>query len=386
MQKWMMIAFGTLMLGPGAAFAWQDSVSIDYRMGDHESRTMAEQNAMEKLKVQAAAEAETYISREKTLKDGEISESIRAIGASLVGLDGIEKNLTLDDSGNMILSVAADAQIDDSVLADRIEAIQKDQSKQRAIERLAQENERLRDRLENASTGSAGEDLSDQLQSQSEIYKDLKENSESVEQVFSRGTLVSMAQNSKSEADKIKQKLRDSVLRAFTNATVSVDVESVTQKGGQYQLRLNLDSDINWRLVSDKLSELFEVPESDRQSPTLNVQRPSESDGADPAQVDAFDWFSHQTVLLNVEVGGQVEQFDLLSRTEKYDCGGPIKPGEGPFEDEDDKDKICIYDPAARGSAYPRYGDRRVDPIKVDVSESVAKSATSVEARYVVDL
>lgn len=382
--KKLIAAFVALAL-PASAMAWTQDVSIDYRMGDNESRTMAERNATEKLKVQAAAEVQTYISREQTLEDGEISESVRAIGASLVRLDEVEKSLALDESQNMILSVDAQAHVDDSALKERIKAIQEDKSKQRALERLARENEKLRQRLEKASGSSGNEQLSDQLRSQSEIYDELEKNSDSVEQVFARGTLVSLAEQSSDRLSKIKADIRENVFGAFTDATVSASMGKVSKDSdGFYTVRLDLDSELDWHRIKSTLTKHFGEPYEHTPDDTLQFRLPEESEGADPANIKAFNWLMEQEIQLRIGIDTTSFHFSMLNAGED-ECGGVIKPGHGAFEDPDQYDRVCLYDPAARNNAYPVNRTRLVEPISVSVPSSIAERATTIETQYVVE-
>lgn len=207
---------GVALMWSAAASAWETQVSTEYRIGDSESRVMARENAYQALKVEAAGEAKTYIQGTETLSNGELSETIKVMGASLVELDDVETEFSLSDDGTQVMSVTGTASVDESVLKERMRQIQQDKSKQQAIERLSDKNDQLRQRIERLrrQQESASNDaaMAENLESQAEAYREIEKLNNSVTDVFERGTLLNMADQSGSQIEKIKKKYKTAFL------------------------------------------------------------------------------------------------------------------------------------------------------------------------------
>lgn len=88
----IMIAIVTsACMAASTAWGWEKSVTIDYALGDADSRITAREAAYEALKVEAARSAKTYVQTTQTLKNNELSESIEVLGASMIELHGVQE-------------------------------------------------------------------------------------------------------------------------------------------------------------------------------------------------------------------------------------------------------------------------------------------------------
>lgn len=129
------------------AWAWMKEYSYEHKMGDNDSRNLAKEAAIEQIKLQAAQEAGTYIQGTTTLANGQLEETITQIGASVVKIVLQSDKILVDSSGNQILRVNASAIVDESVMQERIKALQEDANKGKLLQQLAIENEKLRTEL-----------------------------------------------------------------------------------------------------------------------------------------------------------------------------------------------------------------------------------------------
>ncbi len=152
---WRTFLVALIMLFPllvCASPSWQKRYSVDFRLGDSDSRLDARHAALEDIRHLAAAEAESYVHTRTEYADDEIQESIEVVSASMVLLENIQESLTLNDSGQPVLQLSADATLDDRLLERRINALIDREARYERAERLEVENQRLKERVASSPT------------------------------------------------------------------------------------------------------------------------------------------------------------------------------------------------------------------------------------------
>ena len=113
----------TLLALPQLTFAWTKDYSYGHKMGDNDSRNLAKEAAVEQIKLKAAQEAGTYIQGTTTLTNGQLEETITQIGASIVKLVVQADKISVDENGHQLLTVTANATVDEAVMQERIKAL-----------------------------------------------------------------------------------------------------------------------------------------------------------------------------------------------------------------------------------------------------------------------
>ncbi len=178
----------TLLALPQLTFAWTKDYSYEHKMGDNDSRNLAKEAAVEQIKLKAAQEAGTYIQGTTTLTNGQLEETITQIGASIVKVVVQGDKISVDETGHQLLTVTANATVDEAVMQERIKALQEDSNKAKLLQQLTSENEKLRAEMTALAQQRAKELDSEKLATivarEATLRKDLATNLTSTEQVF----------------------------------------------------------------------------------------------------------------------------------------------------------------------------------------------------------
>lgn len=144
-SSFCMLAALLVFVALPARAEWSKSFEVGYIMGDGDNRASARQAALEQIKLKASGEAGTYILSTTTLREnGDLTENIQIIGASLVKIVKSEESLSVNQSGQAVLLVKATTSLDERELARRVELLQQDKEKSRQVKLLQAENEVLR--------------------------------------------------------------------------------------------------------------------------------------------------------------------------------------------------------------------------------------------------
>ena len=143
-SRFLAITTLTLLAMSQLTWAWTKDYSYEHKMGDNDSRNLAKEAAIEQIKLKAAQEAGTYIQGTTTLTNGQLEETITQIGASIVKVVVKSDQISIDDTGHQLLTLIANATVDETVMQERIKALQEDVNKSKLLQQLAIENEKLR--------------------------------------------------------------------------------------------------------------------------------------------------------------------------------------------------------------------------------------------------
>lgn len=242
---WRIIIVALVMLFPVlvcASPSWQKRYTVDFRLGDSDSRLDARHAALEDIRRLAVAEAETYVHTSSQYADGEIQEHIEVVSAPMVLLENIQESLTLSDTGQPVLQLSADATLDNRLLNRRIDSLLEREARYERAERLEVENQRLRERV--ATSPSYPGDtvtLYDQLSSYS--------SEEFVDSASTRSDIeVEVFETSVNDSE-FAEFLSNQVIPRVADKGVSLTPESARERQGGWQIGFYLD----WHLPLEAL-------------------------------------------------------------------------------------------------------------------------------------
>lgn len=206
-------------------------VSVTYVMGAGDSRLDAVENARDMARRRAVSESGAYIQGTTELANGELSETIRVLKANYVRLTGEETVLRVMASApNGELVYTAVAEIDESAMERRIEAMNQDRDLQRQVSALVSENEQLRARIDQLGRLTGTERL--QLDRKRLVLESqLSDNQEVLKSMFKQGSLLDMKQTANADLQVLNQKLYRELVEPLTTGAVSAEIESIT--GGE---------------------------------------------------------------------------------------------------------------------------------------------------------
>lgn len=141
------LCFGAIWLSM-PSWAWVKEYQTEYLLGDNDSRLNAKQNALNQIQLQAMQEAGTYIQGQTQLLNEQLEERISQVSAAIVKLDVLSERFEFTAQGQQKLKLVARANVDESILQDRVRTLQIEANKVRNAEKLAQDNQQMRQQLQ----------------------------------------------------------------------------------------------------------------------------------------------------------------------------------------------------------------------------------------------
>lgn len=130
-----------------SAWAWNKDYQTEYVLGDSDSRLTAKQQALKQIQLQAMQEAGTYIQGQTQLLNDKLDEKINQVSAAIVKLQVLTEHFELTATGQQKLRLMARANVDESVLQQRVQALQQEtnQAKQQQpiLTAIQQEQQKL---------------------------------------------------------------------------------------------------------------------------------------------------------------------------------------------------------------------------------------------------
>ncbi len=388
-----------LLLAPvlfvaSAQAEWSKTLSVDYLMGDGDSRVTARQVALEQIKRKASDEAGTYIQSTSTLTEGgELSETIQMIGASMVKLGEVQESLTVNKTGQVVLRVEAHVAIDDAELSRRIKALQQDKEKARQIAALQEENEALRRdvaEIRTALTKKADpEQVAALLTRQSATMKRLSNNEKTVALVFERGTLLQMAVRTADEFTQAKERLEKEFFKPLMESPVTAKIEAVERDKDGYVALVRVGWDVDLDRGKRELAQYLEVSDLRKglfdDFPVIKASYLPNTSGRGPSPLSdkMYRYLVTQGVDLEVTlVGHQVRLPVFYSEYGHDQCSTSPK-----FVRGDAIHVLCLVahraeDADLRGISYYSKAPSS-NPIRIRLTQEEAERATRVEAAFI---
>lgn len=141
------LCFGAIWLSV-PSWAWVKEYQTEYLLGDNDSRLVAKQNALNQIQLQAMQEAGTYIQGQTQLLNEQLEERISQVSAAIVKLDVVSERFEFTAQGQQKLKLVARANVDESILQDRVRTLQIEANKVRNADKLAQDNQQMRQQLQ----------------------------------------------------------------------------------------------------------------------------------------------------------------------------------------------------------------------------------------------
>lgn len=294
-----------------AVAEWSKPYKIDYVMGDGDSRSSARQAAIEQIKLNASAEAGTYIQSTTTLhENGSLTERVQALGASMVKVTILNEQIGVNPSGQAVLSLMANVTLDDAELGRRVKLLQEDKRRAAQVDQLKIENvalrqelDRIHDSLANKSESGTTVDL---LAMQTATINRLAENGRAVARVFEPGEILEMANRHTGQLERAKRDLDENFFARLLKSHVTAAVESVEASGDGYIALVRVGWDIDFSDCISVLSRYLKVtgPLVDE---TLSADRLENVGGRalNPLSEQIFGYLAGKEVDIQIGIGGK---------------------------------------------------------------------------------
>lgn len=394
MRPHLLIAACLLIL-PSIAHAggWPRTLTVDYSMGDGDSRSRAREAAIEEIRKKAALQAGTIVSSTSTIKGDKLTEEIQLIGVSLVKVSEIAEQASLDAHGQVSLRVSAMVDLDESELQRRAAALREDAVKAKQIESLQAENSRLLESLDSIRKALAGRsstvDTARLMDRHSKTLSALRDNEVRVGSVFSEGTLIALADVADQALTVATREVEDHVITPIFRTPVQARVLSVSREKGVYIAKVMIDWSINMEQAKSILARYLRLTTDYRKPATFLgerlVDRRAGESAASPLQQEVNGYLLRREVFLSIKLAGQTKRIPVLYRSEAEEFPNGNYCSEGRRATEK---FTCLVNPdngrsTLRGLEY----GADANPITFRLGERQAKQATQIQAEwiYVVD-
>lgn len=361
---------------------WSKPFEVDYIMGDGDNRSSARQAALEQIKLKASNEAGTYVQSTTTMhENGELTENIQMLSASLVKVLTSDEKLTVNKAGQAVLRVKAVASLDESELVRRVEMVQKDKAKERQVKQLQAENESLRKDFEQIRTALATR--SDQaktaelLAKQDATLKRMVDNGNTMTLVFERGTLLQLASHNSDSFEKAKKDLDENFYAPLMQTPVTTSIESVEADGKDYVALVRVGWRIDAKQARQALARYLNVDASDNEGNlNLRTYKNLENRGPNVLSDRLYHYLSGKRIELQLQLAGEKVKIPAFYMDGSFfrDCSSTTTSV------REDKN-ICLISHNKNDPVLLDAGN----PVRIHLSREAAERATRVETSWVVN-
>ena len=224
-----------------AAAVWTKEYQVEVILGDGDSQMQARNLATEQIRQKAVTEAGSYIERTQELRNDQLSETIRSIGAALVKISVIKEVMAIHSSGRAALKMTANATVDESVIMERVRRVQQDDRLAKRLRELETDNARLRtevfsliDRAETSQRQAGTQSLAEDSARIRRNLDALQVNAEVVAKLFVPGEFVSLAVTGEKKLQDVKRHYDEVVLPQLRAAKVTGTIIGVRRSGNIY--------------------------------------------------------------------------------------------------------------------------------------------------------
>lgn len=290
------------------AWSFTTQIKQSYYLGDGDSRVAAREMLINQIKQQAASQAGSYIQADKKLDEsGRYTETITALSASLVKVKPLSEVYGSDSKG-IYLTINAQVDVDESELRKRIQAMQSDQSKAKALTELQAENQTLVKDLQRLKIALADrtltlEQANNLARQQSEVYQRIERNQAAAQSVFNQGTLLTMAQQNADREKQVREQFAQEYKQLWQDLSRQLKPVIHSVNGNEVIVKIE-----NFRPVEpvDKLlgSGRF-FPFNSTRSELISTHRISDMPDAVKKKIKAVaPYIIQKPVFLEVEIAG----------------------------------------------------------------------------------
>lgn len=247
MKRINLLVLFFISLVPLSSSAYSVTEEGTYVLGEGESRAVAREALIEKLKKRASDKAGSYIQTDKKLKNGDFKTSIKSISASIVKVLKKSESIKLKND-SIVLSIKATFDIDENVLKSRIKAMQEDENKAKLIKRLSKENESLHSRMKDLEQSLKNKalttkELASVLTQKIRINSSINENNKAAQEVFTKGTLFAMIDETKRNRERLVETMGNDLTNFLRSANkkIKAKVINVSETGSHYNVSLRVN-------------------------------------------------------------------------------------------------------------------------------------------------
>lgn len=286
----------------------------EYVMGDRDTKADARLIALEHAKLHAIEQIGTYLESEKVVNDNQLTKNeIRSYAAAIVKTIVLSEDIKLLQNKTTIFSLKIRANVDISMLENKIKEIKTDAKRNQQISSLQSENIRLLKEIETLSEKLKSEKTHQYrrlIQEREYVFDKLDKNQKSIRLVFDKGTLLGLSRKSKAELEESKKNVDDALQFIVENTVFNLGDLRIRNKGGKSDLIISLD----WAI--QKTDELLSTINLFLQKPRLTVfeEIPISCDHFKGINKNTLaDYFESKTVRMKIQAGRWNASVDMIS-------------------------------------------------------------------------
>lgn len=270
-MKKILIILMILTLYPSVILAktYEVNTTGEYVMGDRDSKADARRIALEHAKLLAVEQIGTYLESETVVQDSQVTkDEIRTYASAIVKTIVLSENMRVLENKTTMFSLNIRANVDISVLENKIKEIKSDTKRSQQISSLQLENIRLLKELESLSTRLKSEPAGQYrnlIQERENVLEKLEKNQNSIRIAFEKGTLLNLAFKNRDELGESKRNIDEALQFIADNTVFTLGEPQIRNKGKKSDLVINVD----WNI--QKPNELLRKIELFYENPHVNI-------------------------------------------------------------------------------------------------------------------
>lgn len=314
-MKIFLIILMIISLYPSVILAktYEVNATGEYVMGDRDSKADARRIALEHAKLLAVEQIGTYLESETVVQNSQVTkDEIRTYASAIVKTVVLSENMRLLENKTTMFSLNIRANVDISVLENKIKEIKSDTKRSQQISSLQLENIRLLKELESLSTRlkseSAGQ-YRNLIQERESVLEKIEKNQNSIRIAFEKGTLLNLALKNRDELEESKRNIDEALQFIADNTVPTLGEPQIRSRGNMSDLVLNVSWNIqNQNELLKKLALFYERPFIDIRG-EMNLFS-TNFKGLNQAVL--ANYWGDRVVRLNIHVGRWNESVDIV--------------------------------------------------------------------------
>jgi len=206
------------------------SYTIDYALGDNDSHASAREIALHKVRLLAIQKAGKYVQGDERLNQGQLSQNIRILGATVVSISDIKETYSIGEHNQSTLHLKATAVVDDAQLKKRIIAIQGDADQRSRLAQYESDLESIISRFQTLAEKKADnkQDIDAIIAERNALILNLHATLKAANLEFSQGFIFQQGNNLNDYINAKVKRIKDEVYQnIMENTTIHLDQGSV---------------------------------------------------------------------------------------------------------------------------------------------------------------
>lgn len=369
------------------ASRFTDHYVVELPVGESETISVARERAIERITLQAAAAAGSYVQGTTRLRNDTLTEDIQLIAASMVSLSDQTETRRVTEDGIFVLRYAALATVDTAQLQARIAAMQRDQSLAADMEQLKRRNVDLRKQLDDAQRAldtarASAHDTATlrELARDSRLRGELAANRQSIQSVFDGGGLLAAASKQAEAFASVRQSIDTEILEPLLAIRPRVELLSAQRQGTNVLALVTIDWDVPQSVTRALERIIPSVRTFERQFQSVSAEQLRKNPA--PHAKAAFDYLQQTRIRVVVRLGQYTRALPVLFGVASDTFFSDRSCSTGRWQSDAGTARLCLWDPdPEHGHLNALDYSHDEHPLRFEIPATAAGSITAVTAR-----